>query len=46
MRGSRLRRTLPPVMPSEAPLAPAPAKADPGKGTQPSLSSLMKQFGG
>ncbi len=42
--GSRLRRTLPPVMPGEAPLAPAPAKADPGKGTQPSLSSLMKQF--
>ncbi|WP_368904520.1 ATP-binding protein [Taklimakanibacter lacteus] len=41
--GSRLRRTLPPLAPGEAPLAPAPAKPD-AAGAQPSLSSLMKQF--
>jgi hypothetical protein len=41
--GSRLRRTLPPLSPGEAPLAPSPAKGDPS-GAQPSLSSLLKQF--
>jgi hypothetical protein len=41
--GSRLRRTLPPLAPGEAPLAPSPQKSDPA-GTQPSLSTLMKQF--
>jgi hypothetical protein len=43
--GSRLRRTLPPLAPGEAPHAPVPLKADTAQpGAQPSLSTLMKQF--
>jgi hypothetical protein len=43
--GSRLRRTLPPLPQGDMHPAAAPQPAEAGTGaTQPSLSSLLKQF--